>query len=167
MRQKTALVAALAADTPLVILDEPTSNLDPTVRAEVGRMVLEAKAAGRTIMFSSHVLSEVEDVCDRVVILRGGRLVHTQIMSDLRRMHRIRAHLDGPLPQPPASCAEQLTIRSVGEGEVLIDMPGELSPLLGWLATLPLQRMVVEPVGLRAVYETFHGGSQDYSVRQP
>jgi len=103
MRQKTALVAALAADTPLVILDEPTSNLDPTVRAEVGRLVLEAKAAGRTILFSSHVLSEVEDVCDRVVIVRKGQLVHTQLMADLKRKHRIRAELAGELPPPPAS----------------------------------------------------------------
>jgi ABC-2 type transport system ATP-binding protein len=166
MRQKTALVAALAADTPLVILDEPTSNLDPTVRAEVGRLVLEAKAAGRTILFSSHVLSEVEDVCDRVVILRRSQLVHTQVMSDLRRMHRIRAKLAGPLPLPPASCAEQLTIRTREDGEVVIEMPGELSPLLGWLATLPLQQMVVEPVGLRAVYEKFHGGLQDDGTRQ-
>lgn len=166
MRQKTALVAALAADTPLVILDEPTSNLDPTVRAEVGRLVLEAKAAGRTILFSSHVLSEVEDVCDRVVILRRSQLVHTQIMSDLRRMHRIRAKLAGPLPPPPPSCAEQLTIRTRDDGEVVIEMPGELSPLLGWLATLPLQQMVVEPVGLRAVYEKFHGGLQDDGTRQ-
>ncbi len=88
-RQKTALVAALAADTPLVILDEPTSALDPTVRSEVLSLVREAQQAGRTVIFSSHVLSEVEQACDRVVILRGGQLVHTQVMRELRRRHRI------------------------------------------------------------------------------
>ncbi len=70
MRQKLALAATLAADTPLVILDEPTSNLDPTVRGDVMGLVAEAKRAGRTVIFSSHVLSEAEQTCDRVAILR-------------------------------------------------------------------------------------------------
>ncbi len=157
MRQKLALAAALAADTPLVILDEPTANLDPTVRAEVGELVKEARSQGRTIMFSSHVLSEVEDVCDRVVILRGGRLVHEQLMQPLRRRHRIRALLDGPLPEIPLALREQLSIERRGDREVVIETPGELSPWLGWLATLPLRDVVVEPAGLRAVYERFHG----------
>ena len=73
MRQKLALAVTLAVDTPLVILDEPTSNLDPTVRADVAALVVEAKQAGRTVIFSSHVISEVEQVCDRAVILRQGR----------------------------------------------------------------------------------------------
>ena len=72
MRQKLALAVTLAVDTPLVILDEPTSNLDPTVRSDVAALVLEAKQAGRTVIFSSHVISEVEQVCDRAVILRQG-----------------------------------------------------------------------------------------------
>ncbi len=157
MRQKLALAAALAAETPLVILDEPTANLDPTVRAEVGQLVKEARAEGRTIMFSSHVLSEVEEVCDRVVILRGGRLVHEQGMQPLRRRHRIRALLNGPLPEIPAALRDQLSIERPGADEVVIETPGELSPWLGWLATLPLRDVVVEPAGLRAVYERFHG----------
>ncbi len=69
MRQKLALAATLAADTPLVILDEPTSNLDPTVRGDVVALVAEAKRDGRTVLFSSHVLSEAEQACDRVAIL--------------------------------------------------------------------------------------------------
>lgn len=166
MRQKLALVAALAAATPLVVLDEPTSNLDPTVRAEVGQLVKEARAAGRTVMFSSHVLSEVEDVCDRVVILRAGRLVHTQAMSDLRRKHRIRADLNGPLPPAPAELSEQIAVHaSAGEsgepGEVTIETAGELSPLLGWLATLPLRDVRIEPAGLRTVYDHFHGSRKE------
>ena len=69
MRQKLALAAVLAVESPLLILDEPTSNLDPTVRATIVTMIREAKTAGRTVIFSSHVLSEVEQACDRVVIL--------------------------------------------------------------------------------------------------
>ena len=101
MRQKLALAATLAAETPLVILDEPTSNLDPTVRGIVLDLVSDARRQGRTVVFSSHVLSEVEAVCDRVAFLRSGRLVHTQVMAELRRRHRIRAQLNGQLRPVP------------------------------------------------------------------
>ncbi len=156
MRQKLALAVSLSPETPLVILDEPTSTLDPTVRSTVSQLVGEARQEGRTILFSSHVLSEVEDVCDRVAILRQGRLGHTQVMHELRRQHRIYAQLDGTLPEPPPAMNGSLTIRPNGQGNVIIETPGELSPLLGWLATLPLEEVRVEPIGLRAVYDRFH-----------
>ena len=91
MRQKLGLVAVLAVDAPTIILDEPTSNLDPTVRKEVAALVCEAQTAGQTVVFSSHVLEEVERLCDRVAILRRGKLVHEQLLNTLRRQHRIRA----------------------------------------------------------------------------
>ena len=156
MRQKLALVAALATDASLVILDEPTSNLDPTVRGTVLELVEEARGQGRTVLFSSHVLSEVEQVCDRVAILRAGELVHTQVMSDLRRRHRIHAIVRGAFPETPPEFDHQLQIRSRGDGRVTIETPGELSPLLGWLSTLPLDEVRIEPVGLRGVYDEFH-----------
>ena len=75
MRQKLALAVALTPDVPLVILDEPTANLDPTVRRDVVELIRDAAPQGKTVLFSSHVLSEVEDACDRVIVLRDGRLV--------------------------------------------------------------------------------------------
>lgn len=156
MRQKLALAAVLSIDAPLLILDEPTANLDPTVRGEVLEMVLEAKAAGRTIIFSSHVLSEIEHCCDRVVILRRGDLVHEQIMADLRRQHRIYAQLTGELKPVPEHLVGELRVETNGHGELRIETPGELSPLLGWLAQLPLTEVKIEPIGLRALYDRFH-----------
>lgn len=156
MKQKLALAATLATPAPLLILDEPTANLDPTVRRIVAEMVREAREEGRTVMFSSHVLSEVEELCDRVVILRAGHIVHTQVMSDLRKRHRIKAKLQGALPLPPQDFQGQLTIRAEKQGDVTIETPGELGALLGWLASLPLDEVRVEPVGLRAVYAQYH-----------
>jgi ABC-2 type transport system ATP-binding protein len=156
MRQKLALAASLAADTPLLILDEPTSNLDPTVRRIVLEMVAEARTHGRTVIFSSHVLSEVENVCDRVAFLRSGRLVHLQVVSELKRRHRIRAGLKGLLPAPPSELARDLKIHRDDDGGVTIETPSELSSLLRWLATLPLEQMTVEPVGLRTLYDRIH-----------
>ncbi len=156
MRQKLALAAVLAADTPLLILDEPTANLDPTVRSDVVAIVRESQRAGRTVIFSSHVLDEVEEACDRVCILRKGQVVHTQIMSHLRRQHRISAHLTGPMPAPPARLADDIQVRH-SDSEVTIETPGELAPLLGWLATLPLSEVRIEPFRLRSIYDRYHG----------
>jgi ABC-2 type transport system ATP-binding protein len=157
MKQKLALAAALAADVPLYILDEPTSNLDPNVRATVLAMVADLRKQGRTVMFSSHVLPEVEEACDRVVILRAGQLVHTQVIAELRSQHRILAELRGPMPPVPAGVAEETQIVCDGS-RVTIETAGELSPLLGWLATLPLADIRIEPVGLRTVYDRYHVG---------
>jgi ABC-2 type transport system ATP-binding protein len=155
MRQKLALAVTLAVDTPLVILDEPTSNLDPNMRSDVAALVAEAQQAGRTVIFSSHVISEVEQVCDRALILRGGQLVHTQIIADLVRQHRIRAQLTGPLPSVPDVFNGHVSV-AVSGGDLLIETPGELSGLLGWLATLPLAQVQIERVGLRALYDQYH-----------
>jgi ABC-2 type transport system ATP-binding protein len=156
MRQKLALAATLSINVELLLLDEPTANLDPTVRGEVLAMVREARAAGKTVIFSSHVLSEVEQCCDRVVILRAGELAHLQVMADLRRQHRIRARLTGPLIPPPAPIGQDLRIETNGHGELRIETPGELSPLLGWLAQLPITEVRIEPVGLQALYDRYH-----------
>jgi ABC-2 type transport system ATP-binding protein len=155
MKQKLALAATLSADTPLVILDEPTANLDPSVRAEVALLVTEARQAGRTVVFSSHVLSEVEEVCDQAAILRQGKVVHLQTLAELRRRHRIRAHLLGPLPSAE-SLNGQLTIVSQSNGQVVLETSDELAPVLHWLAAAPLRDISIEPIGLRAVYDQFH-----------
>jgi ABC-2 type transport system ATP-binding protein len=156
MKHKLALAATLSADVPIYILDEPTANLDPTVRASVLDLVKEAKAAGKTVIFSSHILSEVEEVCDRVVILRAGRLVHTQLMAELRQQHRIIALLKEPMPPIPEELRGQLTAMSNGDHQVVLEAGGELPLLLHWLATLPLANMRIERLGLRTIYDRFH-----------
>ena len=162
MRQKLALAAVLATEATVVILDEPTANLDPTARAEVLDLVREANAAGRTVIFSSHVLSEVEAICGRVAIMRAGRLVHEQSMRDVRRGHMIRARLAGRFDGVPESLAGRVRVvaetATAGEERLVLEAAESLAPLLGWLATLPLAEVEVEPIGLAAVYDRFHRG---------
>ena len=157
MKQKIALVATLATRSNLVILDEPTSALDPTIRREVISLLNEARREGRTIIFSSHVLSETEASCDRVCILRKGRLVHTESLADIRREHRIRAVLTGPLPAMPTNMAKDIDVRQVNDREIVIQTAGEISSLFGWLATLPLDQVRIEPISLQVVYDRYHG----------
>ncbi|MFF4420447.1 ATP-binding cassette domain-containing protein [Streptomyces sp. NPDC001549] len=97
-RQKVALVAAFASDVELLVLDEPTSGLDPLMEEVFQDCVAEARAAGRTILLSSHILSEVEALCDRVSIIRKGRTVETGTLAELRHLTRtsISAELAGP-----------------------------------------------------------------------
>ncbi|WP_412077507.1 ATP-binding cassette domain-containing protein [Streptomyces xanthophaeus] len=97
-RQKVALVAAFSSDAELLILDEPTSGLDPLMEGVFRSCVAEARAAGRTVLLSSHILSEVEALCDRVSIIRKGRTVETGTLAGLRHLTRtsISAELAGP-----------------------------------------------------------------------
>lgn len=87
-RQKVALIAALASDVELLILDEPTSGLDPLMEEVFRECVLEERRAGRTVLLSSHILAEVEALCDRVSIIRAGRTVETGTLNELRHLTR-------------------------------------------------------------------------------
>lgn len=157
MRQKVALSVVLGARTPLLILDEPTANLDPTVRAAVLEMVAEAQQEGRTVMFSSHVLAEIEEVCTRVAFLRRGKLVRKQRLADLKQRHRIIAHRAAPITNVPESIAPLIELQHDSDtGVIHMDTTGDLAPLLGWLGSLQLERMRVEPMGLRAIYDEVH-----------
>ncbi|MGG0720522.1 ABC transporter ATP-binding protein [Robertmurraya massiliosenegalensis] len=90
-RQKVALIAAFASDADLYILDEPTSGLDPLMENIFQECVLEAKKAGKSVLLSSHILSEVEKLCDRVGIIRQGKIIETGTLDELR--HLTRTHL--------------------------------------------------------------------------
>ena len=87
-RQKVALVAALASDAELLLLDEPTSGLDPLMESVFQDLILEAKGLGRTVLLSSHILAEVEKLCDRVTIIRKGAAVESGTLTELRHMTR-------------------------------------------------------------------------------
>ncbi|GHE45783.1 ABC transporter ATP-binding protein [Streptomyces capitiformicae] len=97
-RQKVALVAAFASDVDLLILDEPTSGLDPLMEEVFQRCVREERDRGRTVLLSSHILSEVEELCDRVSIIRKGVTVESGSLADLRHLTRtsVTAELAGP-----------------------------------------------------------------------
>lgn len=89
-RQKVALIAALASDVELLLLDEPTSGLDPLMERVFTDIIREDQREGRTVLLSSHILSEVEALCDRVTIIAEGRAVESGSLTDLRHLHRTR-----------------------------------------------------------------------------
>ena len=160
MRQKLALAACLSIDAPLLIMDEPTANLDPTVRGEVIQLVAEAKAAGRTVIFCSHILSEIEEICDDVAIMRGGRIVHHQSIHALNRQHRLHCDLNGATGELPEHLAG-VTFTRHGNS-LTIETEGKLDEILPWLARSGVRNIHVERIGLRAVYDRYHApGERD------
>ena len=103
-RQKVALIAALASDVELLVLDEPTSGLDPLMETVFRDCIREERQNGRSVLLSSHILAEVEALCDRVSIIRRGRTVDSGTLSELR--HLTRTSVTAELASPPAGLSE-------------------------------------------------------------
>jgi ABC-2 type transport system ATP-binding protein len=156
MKRKLALLAVLLPRVPLVILDEPTNTLDPTMRDEFLAQVAAARQEGQSVLFSSHVLQEVERVCNRVGILALGKLVHLQAMQELRRGRIAHVRLSGPATSPPPG---EVTVAKQQDGEWLLHSQGDPQPLLAWLAQQPVEDVRLEPQGLNAVYQRYHAGN--------
>ncbi len=156
MKRKVALLQVLTPHVPLVILDEPTNTLDPTMRDELlAQLRRAATEQGQTVLFSSHVLAEVEQVCDRVAILQRGRLVHLQDMAALRQARLVRVHLDGQsatVPELPG-----VTVCGRNGDRLTLEQRGDLGPLLTWLAARPVRDVVIQPLGLSNIYHHYHG----------
>jgi ABC-2 type transport system ATP-binding protein len=160
MKQKLALAQAFADPVEILILDEPTSALDPSARATVLGLVQEARALGQTVVFSGHVLSEVEQVADRVAIMRKGRLMHLEDMRTRRSLRMLLVRFaPGELPVPSPSLG--LTERECNDRTVLFEHHGELHPLLEWLASAPIEDVAIGTEDLRSLYDQFHGPRSD------
>jgi ABC-2 type transport system ATP-binding protein len=159
MKRKVALLEVLAPHTPLVIMDEPTNALDPTMRDELLVQVRRARERGQAVLFSSHVLSEVERVCDRVAILQRGRLVHLQALADLQEGRLIRATFAAAAPAPPGLPGLHGCERA--GNRLSLEYTGALPELLAWLAGQPVVELRMEPLGLHAVYHRYHGTSEE------
>jgi ABC-2 type transport system ATP-binding protein len=155
MKRKVALLQVLVPQVPLLILDEPTNSLDPTMRDVLLHQLKRARNDGKAVLFSSHVLSEVEQVCDRVGILQRGRLVHVQTMAELHEARLIRARFGGPAPALPH--LPGLRLRDQHDHQVALEYAGPLPVLLEWLGRQPVTDLRVEPLGLGPIYHRYHG----------
>jgi ABC-2 type transport system ATP-binding protein len=156
MKQKLALAQVFSDPVDVLILDEPTSSLDPSARSLVLDLVQEARSHGQTVVFSGHVLPEVEQVADRVVIMRKGRLMHIEDMHARRNLRMLLIRFPpGDIPVPPP--ALELTERERNGQTILFEHRGELAPLLDWVATVPIDDIAIGTEDLRSLYDRFHG----------
>ena len=161
MRQKLGLVAALQHDPPVIILDEPTAGLDPVMQARLLALLDERARAGRTVFFSSHVLGEVDELCDRVAMVRSGRLLLVRDVDELRRARVRTVEVLFDVPVDPSAYAVD------GMGEVRVEghvhhftMSGDPGPLLAGLAPLAPRDITIEAARLEDVFRALYLGDE-------
>lgn len=168
MKQKLALAQAFADPVDVLILDEPTSALDPTVRSTVVELVREARAAGQTVVFSGHVLSEVEAVSDRVAILRRGRLMHVEDMHTRRSLRMVLVRYEREAPDAfPEELGLTVRERHADGNTVLLEHRGTVGPLATWIGSQSLVDFAVGSEDLRSLYDRFHGPDVSAEDQQP
>ena len=156
MRQKLAVTITLANDAPLSIMDEPTANLDPTVRQQILGLLRRKRDEGKTILFSSHILDEVEAVSDTVGFLKDGKLITTADLTGLRENHRLTGSITQALPEIPKSLAGQLQFIQQCDNQVTLEVKGDILQSLEWLKQSHLTNILIEPARLRSLYEEIH-----------
>jgi len=163
MRQKIGIVQALQHDPQLAILDEPTEGLDPLMQRAFYAILDDLRAAGRTIFFSSHVLSEVERVCDRVAIIRHGDLVAVEDVEALlaRRKRNVEMRVVGPLPSldgvPGVSA-----VAAAADGRLSCDLEGDVRPFLAAIRGSDIVDLTIEPAHLEEAFlELYHDVPED------
>jgi ABC-2 type transport system ATP-binding protein len=159
-RQKVALVAALASDVDLLILDEPTSGLGPLMEEVFRECIADERASGRTVLLSSHILSEIEALCDRVSIIRAGRTVETGSLAQLR--HLTRTSISAELVSPPNGLSSLPGVHGLDvDGTRVrfeVDSP-QINAVLAELARTGVRSLVSQPPTLEELFLRHYGGS--------
>lgn len=158
MRQKVGLVLAMAHRPRLLILDEPTSGLDPLMQDELGRVLRELAQQGHTIFFSSHTLSEVEQLCDRVAIVREGRIVADESLSELRRraprlVTLVFADQTSANATAPPSFLQRVTRDS---DRWRAELTGPAQRLVQWAAQQPIVDLEVGRPDLETLFRSYY-----------
>ena len=156
MKRKLGLVQALQADPPLLILDEPTEGLDPLVQQALNEILFELRARGRTIFMSSHVLSEVERLCDRIGMIRNGEIVLLSTVEEARRRggRMVRVHFARPVERVALPPGMTLVSHTPERWNVRVER--EIGDLLPLLATLPVRDLEIVEPALEDVLRSFY-----------
>jgi ABC-2 type transport system ATP-binding protein len=152
-RQKVALISALASDVELLLLDEPTAGLDPLMEAEFRAVVQEDRREGRTVLLSSHILSEVEALCDRISIIRAGRIVESGTIDDLR--HLTRTSVTAELDVVPADLGTQAGVHELEVTGHLVECEVDadaVRAVMRRLADAGIRRLVSRPPTLEELF---------------
>jgi ABC-2 type transport system ATP-binding protein len=156
MRQKLGIIQALQHDPELAILDEPSEGLDPLMQRAFYEILEELRAAGRTIFFSSHVLSEVERICDRVAIVRSGRLVALEDVAALlaRRRRNVELRFDGDAPM--LDFVPGVSDIHVNGDRLTCGLEGDVAPFLAAIAFAKIHDLTIEPASLEDAFLEFY-----------
>jgi ABC-2 type transport system ATP-binding protein len=158
-RQKVQLVAALSTRAELLILDEPTAGLDPLMEVAFRDTVHEAKQRGQSVFLSSHILSEVEALCDRIGILREGRLVDQGTLEELRHLAAQTVEVTFAAQAPEIPPLPGVTASSAGPNALRFEVSGSVGPLIAALAGHPVETLTSREPSLEEIFLHHYDGS--------
>ena len=157
-RQKVALVAALASDVELLLLDEPTTGLDPLMEAVFRRCVDEFRDSGRTVLLSSHILAEVEELCDRVSIIRAGRRVETGSLAELRHLTRTSVRVETVRPPVGLTAMSGVHDLAIDGNRAAFEVDtADLDGVLGVLHGVGIRTLSATPPTLEELFLRHYG----------
>ncbi len=162
-RQKVILIAALMTRADLLLLDEPTSGLDPLMEQAFRECVRDAHDRGQTVFLSSHILSEVEALCERVAIFRGGCLVEVGTLSDMRHLSALSIEAEFESAPPDVSSVPGVAAIDVTGNRLRCQVAGPVAPLMQVLATAGLRRLISREPSLEELFLAHYGDHADRS----
>lgn len=162
-RQKVGLISALMHDPELLIFDEPTSGLDPLIQAEFNKIVLEHKAAGKTVFISSHMLSEVQEICDEVTFIREGKIIatesmvslaehspkHIRVVSSDKKLHLALQKLSG------------LSVIASSATKLECSYKGDVNPILNTISKFKVTDVTITDADLETIFMSYYTGQKD------
>lgn len=162
-RQKIGLISALMHDPELLIFDEPTSGLDPLVQAEFNAIVLEYKHAGKTVFISSHMLSEVQEICDEVTFIREGQIIATENMATLasRSPKRIRVTSTDKKLRQALQTVHGVTLLPETGAVLECTYSGDVNKILDVLSKYSLSDLTITEADLETIFMNYYTGKKD------
>ncbi len=159
-RQKVALIAAFASDAELYILDEPTSGLDPLMEKAFQECIFDAKMQGKSILLSSHILSEVEKLCDRVSIIRKGKIIETGTLDNLRHLTRTNVSL---MTKKPIETLEGIAgvhnVQIKGKSLSLQVDNNEIGDVIKYIGQFDIKKIEITPLALEDLFMHYYKGA--------
>jgi ABC-2 type transport system ATP-binding protein len=158
-RQKLLLIAGLMTRADLLLLDEPTSGLDPLMEQAFRQCVGDAREHGQTVFLSSHILSEVEALCDRVAILRAGSLIEVGSLADMRHLSALSIDAEFDTAPPDLSRVPGVTSVTVEGNRVRCQVAGSVEPLLTVLAAAGVHHLLSREPSLEELFLAHYGGA--------
>jgi polyether ionophore transport system ATP-binding protein len=157
-RQKLILIAALMTRAELLILDEPTSGLDPLMEQRFRESIAEAKRNGQTVFLSSHILSEVEALCDRVAILRAGELLEIGTLEHMRHLAAVKVEATFDGTPPDISNVPGVSAAAVDANRLTCQVTGSIQPLLAVLSHSTVRELLSSEPSLEELFLSHYGG---------
>ena len=161
-RQKIALISAFASDADLYILDEPTSGLDPLMERIFQECVLEVKAEGKSVLLSSHILSEVEKLCDKIAIIRQGKIIETGTLSEMRHLTRTKLTIKTKETIPALQEVKGIHNLEQSDSEFVFQVDTEeLGNIIQYISSFGIEKLESAPPTLEDLFMRHYEGTEE------